>query len=64
MHLLLREIPQNDHTFALLDHPQMDNLIGRRVGNQLSQEETPYDFPLYILISSYGSLEWFIIIPT
>ena len=63
MHLLLREIPQNYHTFALLDHPQMDNLIGRRVGKWLSQDKTPYDFPLYILISSYGSLEWFIIIP-
>jgi len=42
MHLFLREIPQNYHTFALFDHFQMGNLIGRRVGNQLSHEKSQW----------------------
>ena len=39
MHLLVREIPQNYHTFALFDPQKMDNLINMEPENHLFEKE-------------------------
>ena len=39
MHLLVREIPQNYHTFASFDPQKMDNLINMEPENHLFEKE-------------------------
>ena len=39
MHLLVREIPQNYHTFSSFDPPKLENLINIELENHLFEKE-------------------------